>query len=421
MSFDRIRYLIEHPWMYSIVQGFFSFCIAANAFFFPPGPSPARRALVHGDDFLKTSGRFIKNRAGRGQKIYLRGTNAGGWLVHEEWMCPTQAPDQKAIRDILEERFGAEKRDALIDVYRDAYWTEQDFENCAALGMTCIRLPFITWDIADEEGNILPGGFERLDWFVENCARRGMYVILDLHGAYGSQNGKHHSGQINDGRQLYYDEANRARTIKLWEGIAAHYKGNPAVAGYDLLNEPENDTGNTGQLQWDYYDELHRAIRAVDPDHIIFIGACWEPKNLPQPRKYGWENVVYEFHHYSWEAQSVEGVALHDSSNALWEHATFRVPLFIGEFTCFGKDAAWRNTLKFYNQLNMHWTTWTYKVTGKSPNGDPHWGIYEQQDVEKKLDIKNAGEEEIRQAWSRVGTENTVKTRLGGILEEYLK
>ena len=59
MSFDRIRTLIGTPWLYNIVQGFFSFCIAANAFFFPPraaagaprlgecGGFPANQRAVH--------------------------------------------------------------------------------------------------------------------------------------------------------------------------------------------------------------------------------------------------------------------------------------------------------------------------------------------------------------------------------------
>jgi len=409
-----MTYLLERPWLLHIMQGLMSGCIAVISCFTPTLWPPCR-PLVNAADLLKTCGRYIQN--GEGKKIFLRGTNAGGWLVHEEWMCPTLAPDAKAIRDTLEERFGVTIRDELLDVYRDAYWTEQDFDNCATLGMTCIRLPFIYWDIADGEGNILPGGFGRLDWFVENCAQRGIYVILDLHGAYGSQNGKHHSGQVNDGRQLYHDQANRARTIKLWEAIAEHYKGNPAVAGYGLLNEPENDTGHTGQMQWDYYDELYQAIRAIDSDHIIFLGACWEPKNMPRPSKYGWENVVYEYHHYSWGAQTVEGVTLHAAANALWEYLAFRVPILNGEFTCFGRDDAWRNSLKIYNRLNFHWTTWTYKTTGKGL--DPWWGIYVH-DL-PKLDIKTATEAEIRAAWSMVGTEHAVATRLGGILEEYLK
>ena len=381
-----------------------SACVAVISFFLPP----LKRA-PDTKGFLKTCGRSIRTDAG--QRVFLRGTNAGGWLVHEEWMCPTKAPDTKTIRDTLEERFGAEKRDALMDVYRDAYWTAQDFDNCAALGMTCIRLPFAYWDVEES--------FGRLDWFVENCASRGMYVILDLHGAYGSQNGKHHSGQINDGRQLYYNEENRAKTVQLWERIAAHYKGNAAVAGYDLLNEPENDTEHTGKMQWDYYDELYKAVRAVDPDHIIFIEACWEPKDLPCPWKYGWKNVVYEYHHYSWSDQTPEGVTLHAAQNALWEYFAFRVPILNGEFTCFGKDEAWRGSLKIYNQLNFHWTTWCYKVTSANKSGDPGWGIYVQ-DL-PKLDIRTASEQEIRAAWSLVGTENAAATRLGGILGEYLK
>ena len=413
-----MRYLLERPWLLHIMQGLMSGCIAVISFF-TPSLKPPCRPLVNAQDFLKTCGRYIRNQSGKGERIFLRGTNAGGWLVHEEWMCPTQARDTKTIRDTLEARFGAAIRNELLDVYRGAYWTAQDFDNCAQLGMTCVRLPFLYWDVADGEGGILPGGFDRLDWFVENCAQRGIYVILDLHGAYGSQNGKHHSGQVNDGRQLYYDDANRARTIRLWEAIAAHYRGNPAVAGYDLLNEPENDTEHTGRMQWDYYNELYRAVRAVDPDHIIFIEACWEPKNLPRPSKYGWENVVYEYHHYSWDAQSVEGVTLHAAANALWEYMAFRVPILNGEFTCFGKDESWRNSLKIYNRLNFHWTTWTYKVTGKSPNGDPHWGIYEHN--LPKVDIQTASEAEIRAAWNMVGTEHAVATRLGGILEEYLR
>ena len=65
-----------------------------------------------------------------------------------------------------------------------------------------------------------------------------MYVILDMHGAFGSQNGMDHSGEINDGKQLYYNQSNKDKTLNLWKKIAEHFKGNPAVAAYDILNEP---------------------------------------------------------------------------------------------------------------------------------------------------------------------------------------
>jgi aryl-phospho-beta-D-glucosidase BglC (GH1 family) len=342
-----LKLLLRSSWLVRLLGGLLLLCLGINSLFFPAAPQRARQPFG-AEDFLKTHGRLIKNRAGKGDVVYLRGTNAGGWLVHEEWMCPTQAPDQKTIRDTLDERFGPAQRDAMLQVYRAAYWQEADFDRCAAMGMTCLRLPFLYWDVMDEDAALLPNAFQWLDWFVAQCGQRGLYVILDLHGAFGSQNGKHHSGQVNDGRQLYYNEKNRAKTLRLWQALAAHYKGNPAVAGYDLLNEPENDTGRTGRLQWDYYDELYKAVRAVDPDHMIFLEACWEVTAMPHPRRYGWTNVVYEYHHYAWMMQeTADQVVLHSAAAVLLESVrNFGVPTFIGEFTCFGKDEAWRRVLQ---------------------------------------------------------------------------
>jgi len=382
---------------------------------FPAKPPPCRGEPLASGDFLTVRGTKIVNRAGR--RVYLRGTNAGGWLVHEEWMCPTAAPDQKTIRDTLEARFGAALRDELIGVYRDAYWTEQDFTRCAEIGMTCLRLPFIYWDVADEDGNILPDGFRRLDWFVDNCAKRGMYVILDLHGAYGSQNGKHHSGQVNDGRQLYFNEENRARTVRLWEQIARHYAGNPAVAAYDLLNEPERDAGFTDKVQWDFYDELYRAVRAVDPGHIIALEACWWPSSLPNPRVYGWKNVMYQYHHYAWGAQGAGDVIAHSKGEILGIWRAFHgVPVLIGEFTDFHYPEAWDYTLGAYNAMGYHWTTWTYKVTG---SGGATWGLYNHNPP--KVNVAADSEAEIREKWAMAGTEHGTETFVRGVVEDKLK
>src|SRR5258708_25091853 len=39
-------------------------------------------------DFLKTSGKFIRNNSGSGSIVTLRGVNLGGWLAPEDWMNP---------------------------------------------------------------------------------------------------------------------------------------------------------------------------------------------------------------------------------------------------------------------------------------------------------------------------------------------
>jgi len=401
--------------MSPFITNFLTLLFAIYAVFIPPAKVQTRHALTDPGDFLKVRGISIRRESGKGVKIALRGTNAGGWLVHEEWMCPTNAPDQQTIRDTLTDRFGAEEAQSLLDVYRGAYWTIQDFDNCAAMGMTAIRLPFTYMDFTDDAGNFFPKAFDRLDWFIENCARRGIYVILDLHGAYGSQNGKHHSGIHNDGRQLYHNEANRALTIRLWEAIAARYKGNPAVAAYDLLNEPANDTGLTGVMQWDFYDELYMAIRKVDPDHIIVMEACWNPPDaLPKPRQYGWKNVMYSYHHYAWDAKDDQGVTGHTIGQIVGiTRALDGVPILIGEFSGFGYEGGWRYTLKNYNRMGYHWTTWSYKATG-----DTSWGLYNHNPP--RVDIYGDSAETIREKWSQAGGEYAREIWVKGVVEEYM-
>ena len=217
----------------------------------------AREALGS-NDFLKVNGTQIRKQKGTGDIVYLRGTNAGGWLVQEDWMNPTNASDQKTMMTTLANRFGASKRDELVSTYENNYWTTQDFDNCAEMGMSVIRLPFTYMNLCDDNGNLKSNAFDRLDWFVQNCSQRGMYVILDMHGAFGSQNGMDHSGEINDGKQLYYNQSNKDKTLNLWKKIAEHFKGNPAVAAYDILNEPGIKAAATYSLHWDFYNEIYK-------------------------------------------------------------------------------------------------------------------------------------------------------------------
>jgi hypothetical protein len=76
-------------------------------------------------------------------------------------------------------------------------------------------------------------------------------------------------------------ERYRELTDELWSAIAARFKGNPAVAMYDLLNEPCCDMPVT-ELQRrinneSIYVRLYDTVRAADPDHIITLECIWTP------------------------------------------------------------------------------------------------------------------------------------------------
>ena len=382
-----------------------------------PGTNEVKAASsLTSADFLKTNGTSIRKNYGNGEKVYLRGTNAGGWLVQENWMNPTNAPDQRTMMDTLANRFGTSTRDSLVAAYEDNYWTTQDFDNCAAMGMSVIRLPFTYMNLCDDNGNLKSNAWRRLDWFVSNCSSRGMYVILDMHGAFGSQNGMDHSGEVNDGKQLYYNQGNKNKTLNLWAKIAEHFKGNPAVAAYDILNEPGIKAAATYSLHWDFYNEIYKTIRSKDSNHIIIMESCWDADNLPRPSAYGWTNVAYEYHYYPWSAQNSSDAQKSYFSGKVSDIANhnYGVPTFVGEFTCFEQAEGWKAAMSTFNGQGWHWTTWSYKVTGNSS-----WGIYNHNP--EKVDIYNDSADTIKNKWSAVGTANGWKNdKIYNLVKPYL-
>ena len=159
----------------------------------------------------------------------------------------------------------------------------------------------------------------------------------------------------------------------MWSAIAAHYRGNAWVAGYDLLNEPTgapNDQAVITALK-----NLYTAVRAADPDHLIFMEGTWNHWNwgmLPNPASVGWTNVVYEMHEYQWSNQTVSGVEAGADTqvNDFNNHKSYSVPAYIGEFNAFGTGTpAWQYVVNAFNNAGMSWSSWSYKATHGSQPG----------------------------------------------------
>ncbi|WP_062350643.1 chitobiase/beta-hexosaminidase C-terminal domain-containing protein [Bacillus kwashiorkori] len=352
--------------------------------------------------FIKANGKNLFNNYGSGDEVILRGTNAGGWLVMEEWMNPVKSPDQITTINILTERFGKEKAWELLNIYQDSYFTESDFDILKNEGINTIRLPFTYFEMLNEDGTLKDSAFDRLDWFIEQASKREIYVIIDLHGAPGSQNGKDHSGDttIRDKGNLYGNPINMERTVFLWEEVAKRYKDEQWVAGYDLLNEPG---GANGTEQYHFYDILYKAVRAQDPNHVIFIEAIWDPKDLPNPNVYEWENVAYSYHFYNWDNihSFTSQKNFIDSKVTLVEEAEHNVPVYVGEFTLFNNIQSWDYALKVFEEQGWSYTTWTYKATGNKTS----WGIYTGEPP--IVDIYLDSFEQIKEKWSKVKTDQS--------------
>ena len=330
--------------------------------------------------WLKVQDAKIVDETGR--EIVLSGVNLGAWLVEEPWMMPyeTKAPDAEftdvkdavSLTAVLEKRFGKTEALRVRAALRNAWISSADFDRIKAANLNCVRVPF-TYDLLDE-----PDGFAWLDKVIDEAAQRGLYVILDLHGAPGRQNNSDHSGQENvDLLFKNYDFVKQ--TAALWAKIAARYRDHPEVAGYDLMNEP---TGAPDAASlFIVSDQLYRAIRAVDTRHIVFIEDGYKGiETFPRPNIVGWENVVLSWHHYNFGAKNeddqLKGI-LKVANEAQGIQKSRKAPVFIGELQLepHGTPQTLAKGLTAFQQAGISWTTWSYKSAMKNGGGGM-WGWF---------------------------------------------
>jgi endoglucanase len=175
---------------------------------------------------------------------------------------------------------------------------EADFARLEALGMNAVRfyLNYRTFESDAEPGKYLDDGFRWLDENVAWARRHGVYLIFNLHVPQGGYQ------SLGKGSALWDDPGTRTRFIGVWRAIAARYRGEPVVAGYDLLNEP---VVTRSIDQWrELAGRTAGAIREVDPEHLLFVervnsvGDQWKEDADRNFFRIADANVVYEFHFY---------------------------------------------------------------------------------------------------------------------------
>lgn len=216
----------------------------------------------------------------KGQPIVLKGTNLGNWLIPEGYMFKFKdATSPRMINQVFTELIGPDKTAAFWKKYLDNYVTQADIRYLKSSGMNSIRIPFHYKMFTAESylGSNDPNrGFELMDRVINWCKAENLPVILDMHCAPGGQTGDN----IDDGDGypfLFENEASQQLTVDIWTKIANHYKNEPTVIGYVLLNEPIAhyfDTKKLNPYLEPFYKRITAAVRKVDQSHLIFLGGA---------------------------------------------------------------------------------------------------------------------------------------------------
>jgi endoglucanase len=318
------------------------------------------------------------------QPVVLRGTALGGWMNMENFITGYSANEESQRRAICQV-LGQDRYEFFFDRFLEYFFTEDDARFIESLGLNLLRLPINYRHFEDDMQpfEIKQTGFKHLDRVVDLCARHGIYTILDLHALPGCQNTGWHSDNPTHVGLFWQHKHFQDRTVRLWQAFAEHFKDNPWVAGYNPMNEPYDPSE---RLIEPIYWRLVEAIRAIDPQHLIFLEGNRYSKEFhmfgdPLP------GVVYTHHDYAapgiiagggypgytagkyYDREILEETFL-SLSQYMLDH---QVPIWVGEFgpiytgsaeSDAMRDQILRDQLEIYKHYHASWAIWLYKDIG---------------------------------------------------------
>ncbi len=344
---------------------------------------------------LRTEGTQWLNAASKPQR--LQGVNLGNWLLQEFWMMGQGSAgidDQCKLEAKLDQRFGYAERQRLYRLFRDNWMSVRDWDIIEKFGFNVVRLPFI-WNLIEDEKKPLhlrEDAWEILDEALKQAEQRGIYVILDLHGAVGAQGWEHHSGCA--GKNLYWSTpAYQERTAWLWKQIAGRYRDRAVVAGYSLLNEPWGTSEANLALEM---KKLYEAVRSVDQNHVVILpGHAAGIDAYGKPAEQGMRNVAFEMHFYpglfGWGQIGVDvhkdwlfcgGGTMRGVCEWNQRLKNLNTAFLVGEFqpwTGQGLESGAQITRVTYDvYANYGWaaTSWSYKlISNGGGQGAGTWGL----------------------------------------------
>lgn len=290
-------------------------------------------------------------------------------------------------------------------------WQEM-LDQIKDLGYNVIRLPFSNAMLTP---GTLPTGIdyvknpdlanlsalEVMDRIIDGAKARGIRIILDNHRSTPG-GGPESSG-------LWYSDAYpESRWIEDWKALTDRYKGNDAVIGMDLRNEPFNACWGCGDPAKDWRlaaEKAGNAILSINPELLILVEgvaiynnqSTWWGGNLMGAHEYPVRlqvpnRLVYSPHEYpasifpqSWFNDPGYPNNLVAVWDKYWGYLAADTPILIGEFGTrleTEKDRQWFQALQSYiKSRRLHWTFWSLNPNSGDTGGlllDDWTGVHQE-------------------------------------------
>ena len=314
----------------------------------------------------------------------IKGVNLGGWFIPEVWMSRSIYNDTglnwagslcKLVsynRDLAEQR---------MQNNLDTWFTETDFVEMASLGINSIRIPIGYWNIIEDPYKLFaPADYKislkYIDAAFNWAAKYGMSVLIDLHGAPGSQNGIDHSGCSRPSNWTSVE--NQILSLKAIQAMVDRYGDAPNLYGFELLNEPSLDIErDSHDILLNYYQNAYKIIRKKSRTAMVIFNELyadyyniWD-NELLEPSYY---NIIIDYHLYNWQQPYTdESKHEHIKDAKAWgnmideKQRSGHHPILVGEWSMstgidvkVGQKFVDASIKSFYRGIGYY--LWTWKV-----------------------------------------------------------
>lgn len=311
--------------------------------------------------------------------------------------------------------------------------TDDDFASMAAMGFNVVRLGMSWSRLEPTRGELDEEYLDQVRAAVASADEHGLYTVLDLHqDAWGNALAKPDQqcgggtspttgwdgapawATITDGtlhcqflaRDLapavatafgnFYADRDGIQTalVETWAKVAGAFADDPAVAGYDLLNEPgigANPPTTSGLLLGRYYDAALTAIRDAETaaggfHHLAFFepSVLWSGLAFdvtPPPGFTDDRQLVFAPHPYSESISMDQGFGLTIASIernlavSARAAAAYGAALWLGEWGWFGDPAVdgakVDRLVDAQNRLGIGGAFWVWRQGCGSPETGP--------------------------------------------------
>ncbi|KAJ7740724.1 glycoside hydrolase superfamily [Mycena maculata] len=331
------------------------------------------------------------------------GVNCGSWFVLEKWMTPSMFQNASGHKlseiDIASGSNSTNCARKGLEEHWSTFISESDFDYLSGIGINTVRLPIGYWSLGPEycEGtpfspyaDVYSNSWAYVVRAINLAAKYGIGVIVDLHGAVGSQNGQPHSGISDRHVGLFDSPANVKKTLAVLVSLVQKLCLVTNIVGIQILNEPVNVPGLS-----DFYTRAISTMRQVSDcakGFPLYIHDGFDLERFSDYVSARSDFVVQDHHSYFVFTTQDDSESASNHTNDIETSiaqslaiASARGNLIVGEWSGAltpqslsnepDQDAARRNfstaQMDVYSTTTAGWIFWAYKT--EDCGNDPDW------------------------------------------------